>query len=214
MLSVFVCLAGVFILLIIAELLDQKKVLRGDLQRQFLHITIGSFIAFWPWLISLGSIAWIGGAMLAVVLLNYKVKLVDLHTGINRRSYGDIFYALGIIFSALLTDEKAFFAIAILIMAIGDGLANVIGQRYGKRWKYQFLGHSKTVIGSMTVWLVSMVVLGIGLLFSQNLVDYSAYATLLLVVPPILVIVENAAIWGLDNLLVPIVIVAALNLAK
>lgn len=214
MLPILACLGGVFALLVIGELLNRKKILRGDLQRQFLHITVGSFVAFWPWLISLETIAWIGLAMLAVVLLNYRIKLVDLHSGIDRHTYGDVFYALGIIASALITDEKVFFAIAVLTMAIGDGLANVIGQRYGKKWKYQFLGHSKTVIGSMTVWLVSMIVLGVGLLFAQDLVDYSAYATLLLLVPPVLVIVENAAIWGLDNLVVPIVVLLALNLTK
>jgi dolichol kinase len=214
MLAVLFCLAGVFALLVISELLGQRKKLRGDLQRQFVHITVGCFIAFWPWLISWRSIQIIGLVMLVVVLLNRRVKLADFYTKVNRQSYGDVFYAVAIILSASLTDEKAFFALAILIMALGDGLANVVGHRYGKNWQYHFLGHIKTVLGSMTMWLVSLSVLGVGLLFDQGVVDYSAYATVLIALPPLLVLIENAAIWGLDNLLVPAVVIAFLNLFK
>ena len=214
MLAAAFCLAGVFALLIISELLSQRKKLHGDSQRQFVHITVGSFIAFWPWLISWRSIQIIGVAMLAVVLLNRRYKLADFYTAVDRKSYGDIFYALAIVLSASLTDEPIFFAVAMLTMALGDGLANIIGQKYGKRWKYQFFNHPKTVIGSMAMWLVSISVLGIGLLFAHDVVDYSQYGTLLLLVPPALVIIENAAVWGLDNLLVPIVVILTLNLTQ
>ena len=214
MLAVAFCLAGVFALLIISELLGQRKKLHGDSQRQFVHITVGSFIAFWPWFISWRSIQIIGIAMLAVVLLNRRFTLADFYTAVGRKSYGDIFYALAIILSASLTDEKIFFAVAMLTMALGDGVANIIGQKFGQKWKYQFFNHPKTVIGSMAMWLVSVSVLGIGLLFAHDVVDYSEYGTLLLLVPPALVIIENAAIWGLDNLLVPVVVLLALNLAQ
>ena len=172
MLAILVCLSGIFALLLISELLGRKKVMRGDPQRQFVHITAGSFIAFWPWLVSFDTIAWLGLAMLAVVLLNRRKKLAYFYSEVGRKSYGDIFYALAVVITALIADEKSFFALAILTMAIGDGLANVVGQRYGKKWRYQILGHSKTVLGSMTVWLVSLSVLGVGLLFAQDLVDY------------------------------------------
>jgi phytol kinase len=214
MLAIVASLAGVFALLVIGEILGRKKILRGDLLRQFVHITVGAFIAFWPWLISFNTIAWLGVFMLAVVLLNRRKKLADFYSEVDRKSFGDIFYALAVVSSALLTDEKVFFAIAMLTMALGDGLANVIGQRYGKNWRYKFWGHVKTVYGSMTMWLVSVSVLGVGLLFVQELIPYSAYVTLLLVVPPLLVLVENAAVWGLDNLLVPIIVLWALNLAR
>ncbi|HEY5549999.1 MAG TPA: hypothetical protein VIK37_02245 [Candidatus Saccharimonadales bacterium] len=214
MLAITACLSGVFALLVISELLGRKKVLRGDPQRQFVHITVGSFIAFWPWLVSFNTIAWLGVLMLAVVLINRGKKLADFYSSVDRQSYGDIFYAMAVIITALIADDKIFFALAMSTMALGDGLANIIGQRYGRKWKYEFLGHKKTVLGSMTMWFVSMAVLGVGLLFAHDLVDYAGYTTLLLAVPPLLVLVENAAIWGLDNLAVPVAVILALNLAK
>jgi dolichol kinase len=214
MFAIIACLAGVFAILLLSEILAQRKILSGDLRRQFVHIAAGSFIAFWPWLVSFTTIAWLGAVMLAVVLLNRRKKLADFYTNIERKSYGDICYALAIIATALMTDEKAFFALGMLTMALADGLANIIGQRYGKNWRYKFAGHTKTVLGSMTVWMVSMLVLGVGLLLARDAVDYSAYTTLLIAVPPVLVLVENIALWGLDNLLVPIIVVAALNFTR
>jgi dolichol kinase len=215
MLAIFACLVGVFAILVIGELLGQQKILRGDPQRKLIHIIVGCFIAFWPWFISWKAIAWIGVAMLAVVLLNHRVKLIDFHSSINRNTYGDIFFALAIIAAALITDDKIFFALAILIMSIGDSAANLIGQKYGgKQWRYKVFNHTKTVIGTMAMWFTSICILGVGLLFAHDLVSFSAYATLILVLPPILVVAENIGLLGADNLLVPLVVLLALNLAS
>ncbi|HSX17959.1 MAG TPA: hypothetical protein VLE51_01215 [Candidatus Saccharimonadales bacterium] len=214
MLQIAACLAGIFFLLVISEILGRQKNLRGDPQRKFVHITAGVFIAFWPWLISWRSIEWIGVAMLAIVLLNHRVKLVDFHSKIKRDTYGDIFFALAVILIPLITNQKIFFALTILIMSLADGLASLVGQRYGQKWRYKVFHHNKTVIGSMTLWFVSLCVLAVGVLFAHDLISFRAYVALLLALPPILVIVENITLMGLDNLAMPLVVLLALNLAR
>lgn len=213
MLAIFFCLAGIFAILVASELLDQRKILTGDYKRKFIHILSASFIAFWPWLISWHTIAWIGMAMLLVVLLNHRVRVVDFHTNLRRHTYGDVFFALAVISSALIADQKVYFAIAMLILAYGDSLANLVGKRYGKKWTYQVFGHPKTLVGSMAMWLASIFVLGIGLLFANDTISYSAYIALVLLLPPILVVVENLSLMGFDNLVVPLVVLLALNAA-
>jgi dolichol kinase len=212
MLALIACLAGVFVLLIIGELLGQKKILRGDPQRKFIHISVGSFIAFWPWLISWRAISLIGVAMLAIVLINHRVKLINFHSNLNRHTYGDVFFALAVIISPLLTQQKVFFAVAMLIMSIGDSLANIVGQKYGKQWRYKVFNHTKTVIGSMTLWVVALCTLGVGLLFAYDVISFPAYAIIILALPPVLVVVENTVL-GLDNLLIPLTVLLALSLA-
>lgn len=214
MLALFTCLAGVFSLLVISELLGREKYMKGDPQRQFVHIAVGSFVAFWPWIISWAAISWIGVAMLAVVLLNQRVRLIDLHSKIRRFTYGEIFYALAIVVLPLLTKDKIFFALAILIMAIGDGLANIIGQKYGKAWHYRVFDNSKTIIGSMAIWLSTVFILGFGLPFAQDIIGFSHYLPLLLILPPIVTLIENAGFFGVDNLAIPLVVLLVLNLAK
>lgn len=213
MLAVLACLTGIFALLLISEILDQKKIIRGDQKRKFIHITCGTFIAFWPWLVSWQTIAWLGVAMLLVVLLNHKIRIVDFHSNLNRHTYGDIFFALGIVISALMTDSQVFFAVAILIMTYADSLANIVGREYGKGWGYNIFGHHKTVVGSMVMWLASLYILGIGLLYDYQSLSFASYTTLILLLPPVLVLVENFSPNGFDDLLIPVAVILALNLA-
>src|ERR1051325_5144210 len=103
MLAIAFCLFGVFTLLLIGETLSRKKILKGENQRKFSHIAIGTFIAFWPWLISWRAIQIIAVAMLAVVLLNRRLIYFRSINDYRRGEYGDAFLAIAILLCALLT---------------------------------------------------------------------------------------------------------------
>jgi len=214
MLTVIACLAGVIATLVTAEVLWKRKILRGEKQRKFVHILIGTFIAFWPWLMSWQAIQLIAVGLLAGVLLNRYRKTLHYTEGLNRTTYGDIFFTLAILLCALLTDNKVFFLVAILHMSLADGLAAVAGKIAGKKWSYQVFGQTKTVIGTMTFWIVSVSILGIGTLFAHELITFDSYAVVLLVLPPILTFLENASPLGSDNVTVPIVALLALQIAQ
>jgi len=155
MLAVIYCLISVFGLLVIAEILWRYKILKGENLRKFTHISVGTFAAFWPWLISWRSIQLIALAMAVVVLINRRYQWLHLRgiTKDTRESYGDVMLALAILLCALLTTNKIFFALAVLNMALADGFAAVVGQGYGRRWKYKVFHQLKTVVGSMAVYL-------------------------------------------------------------
>ncbi len=216
MLAVIFCLVGVAALLAVAEYLGKHKILKGENQRKFVHISVGTFVAFWPWLISWEAIQFIGLAMLLVVLLSrhQNPHLWRFNKISKRDSYGDIFFALAIIASALLTDVKIFFALAILNLALADGVAAIIGQNFGKHWRYKIYHHTKTVIGTMVFWLVSIYIMGTGLLFAHDLIGFNGYVLLVVVLPPVLTLLENISIMGLDDLLIPVVVIVALRSAQ
>lgn len=65
----------------------------------------------------------------------------------------------------------------------------------------------------MAFWVVSICVLGIGLLAAHSLIPFGQYVILLIALPPILTFVENIGVFGSDNLLIPIVAILALRLA-
>lgn len=214
MLSVIVCLAGVGVILVAGEMLRRRKLLKGENQRKFVHILAGSFIAFWPWLVSMQTIQLLGLAMLLVVAYNhYKYKKLYFMGGSHKKEYGDLFLALAVTVCAMLTVSKVFFALAILQVALADGLAAIAGVEYGKRWRYKVFGRQKTVIGSMTFWFVSLCILGIGLLIANTAVSFSSYYYLLLLLPPVLTILENTAVLGADNVLLPVVAILVLRAA-
>ena len=92
-------------------------------------------------------------------------------------------------------------------MSLADGMAAIIGTRYGNRQKYAIFGNTKSVIGTLTFFTFSLLVL---LGFSR----YSHISITLfwaIGVAGAASIIENLAIRGLDNLLVPVVVALLLT---
>jgi phytol kinase len=215
MLAVIACLFIIFALLVIAEILWQKKILRGEDQRKFVHISVGVFLAFLPWFVSRQATEWIGILMMLVVLLNRQRPTLNFIGHFRHKNdWGDVLLAGGVVVAALLTGEKIFFTIAILHLALADGLAGLIGAKFGKNWQYRVFNQTKTLVGSMAFWFISLSILGPGLLLAHNLIDFPHYAVLLLALPPVLTAIESLAIHGFDNVAVPVAVILALNLAK
>lgn len=211
MLNFTACVIGIFGLLIIAELLGRYRILKGEYHRKFLHITAGSFIAFWPWLVSWRSIEIFGLVALAIMLANRYLDFLNYRGRIGRATYGDIFLALAIFLAARITHNKIFFMLAILEVALADGLAAVAGRAYEKNWAYMIFKHKKTVIGSMVFWLASVCILGAGLLPAHGQITFQDYFLVLLLLPPALTLVENLSLLGLDNLLLALLTIAVLK---
>jgi dolichol kinase len=213
MLAIILSLAAVLAVLLLDEFLWRRKIIHGELKRKLVHIAVALFVAFWPWIMSWKAIQLIGIAMVLVLLVNRQIKILHYLGGIRQQTYGDVFLALSITTTALLTNEKIFFAVAILHVALADGLAAIIGTKFGRKFRYKVFGQTKTVIGTMTFWLLSVAILAVGLLPAYDLIPFNHYAALLILLPPILALTENAAVWGVDNLAIPIVVIAALHLA-
>jgi dolichol kinase len=211
MLAIAFCLFGIFALLVITELLGEYKILKGEYRRKFLHITAGTFIAFWPWLISWRSIELIGLAMVAFTIANRYFAFLNYHGRIGRASFGDIFMAVAVFLTAALTHNKIFFAVALLEVALADGLAAVAGITYGKNWGYKVFMNKKTVIGSMVFWIATVCIFGVGLLPAHDSISFQNYYIILLLLPPAFTLAENVSIFGLDNLVIPLLTILVLQ---
>lgn len=199
-------------ILILTELLWRKKALKGEWLRKSVHLAIATFVAFWPWLISWGWIELIGLAFLLGVLINRRFKMFNMLAGLRRGGLGDVYFALAIIACALLTDVKIFFALAILHLALADSAAALSGQHWGKVWQYKIFGQTKSLVGSMIFWAISLMIIGAGGLFAYDYLSYNSYILALFVLPPTLTALENFSVYGLDNLTVPVAVVIALQL--
>lgn len=206
------CLAVVMVILLLSDYLSKINILKSEYRRKFTHILVGVFVASWPWLISWRAIQILGLMMLAVVAFNRYQHIFKFDKYTQRKTYGDYWFAIAIFLSALLTTNKVFFAIAILHLALADGLAAIIGQIHGKQWRYNIFNQPKTVLGSMTFWLTSLYIFGTGLLFVHNEVAFNNYTALLLLAPPLLTLIENISPSGSDNLFIPLAVLWALHL--
>lgn len=208
---IFLSLVAVLGVLLYSEYLWRKKKLNGEQLRKFVHVLVGIFVAFWPLFMSWRTIQLISIAFLVVIFLSRRYKLFHALLSVKRKSYGDIAFAVGIGLSATLTESSTIFAVAILHMAVADGLAALIGAKFGKNWRYKVFGQEKTVVGSMAFWLISLFILGIGLLFTSTGSSFDSYTLALIVVPPALTLVENLINHGFDNIAIPLACVLLLG---
>lgn len=196
----------VFVLLILAEYWWRTRDTHGEFSRKFVHITVGSFVAFWPWFLSWNEIRFLSLAFLVVVSLSKIFKIFQSIHSVGRPTWGEVFFALAVGLTTFVTHNKWVFMAALLQMSLADGLAAVVGVRFGHAKRYQILGHTKSLLGTATFVLVSAAIL---IAYAQ--VSDSSLSLLALTGLPLLgALVENFGIAGLDNLLVPLLFAAVL----
>ena len=90
-------------------------------------------------------------------------------------------------------------------MSYGDGLASLLGIRYGRR-KYRVFGETRSYVGSCAMFVFTFVLMIVALLFYQ--IPLSLQTVLFLAgISLVASIVEGLTPKGLDNLSVPFVTV-------
>ena len=92
-------------------------------------------------------------------------------------------------------------------MSLADGLAAIIGTRYGNKQKYAVFGYTKSIVGTVTFFVVSFSIL---MAYSYYAASSLSFAWIV-GISVLASIVENLAIRGLDNLLVPIAVALLLT---
>ncbi len=196
----------IFIILIINEFFLKKFIKNKEFNRKFIHIFIGTILAFLPYVMSWQLIRVLSVSFVIVILISKKFNIFKSIHGVSRNTYGEVFFGLVIGILTFITHDKIIFTISVLNMSLSDGLAAVVGSKYGKRHKYKVFGVTKSILGTLTFMLTSYALLIIFLISTHT--NPNIYY---LLVPILAGLIENLSIYGLDNLLVPIFIALALS---
>jgi phytol kinase len=200
----------IFGLLKFAEFLRKTGRMHGEISRKFVHITVGSFVAFWPFFMETKWILFMCGAFFAVVLASRYFKWFPAIYSISRRTWGDLLFPVGIAASLLLADSVWIFAAAMLHLSLADGFAAVVGERHGKTSRYRVFGSQKSVVGTFVFWAISLMIITALLLTDQA--NFGSVSILTIIwLPALAALLENLAIRGVDNIVVPISTVLLLN---
>lgn len=204
-------LLAIFLLLVTTELLWRTKKLNAEISRKIVHMGTGVMIAFWPLYLPWTLIQIIAGLLLVVVLVSYKFHIFKSIHSVKRLTKGEILYPIGIGICALLEPAPWVFTAAILHLAFADGLAAIIGVHYGKRTRYHLLSHGKSLVGSLTFFIVSFFIFVSASLFISDhtlpqLYGWFLWAALMLT------FIENISWYGLDDITVPVSVIVILTL--
>lgn len=201
--------AIIFAILLINEILWRRRNTHNEFSRKFVHITVGSFVAFWPFFLEWDEITGLSIAFILVVLISKKLNLFQAIHSVQRPTNGELFFALAVGTTALITENKWIYMAAILQMSLADGLAAIIGTRFGNSNRYSVLGGRKSVYGTLTFFVISLSIL----IYFVSTSGAELTMASLVAIACVASLLENFGIQGIDNLLVPVFVATILQIA-
>ena len=173
-----------------------------ELSRKIVHIGTGAVVPLaWFFQIPFEVALPVAAVITVVTALNHQWRFIPILEDVDRNSYGTIAYGVAITTLLLLFWPGRADAVSagVLVMALGDGLAGLIGRNVDSP-KWVLFGQTKSSVGTMTMAVVSGLVL-IGLAQWSG-VDLSLPAALVMVA--MATGLEQLSWGGLDNLSVPL----------
>jgi len=172
-----------------------------EFTRKVIHIGVGMWAVFTP--LVFADAAWAVVPPLSFVVVNYLSLRLKIFKAMERDDGGLGTVYFPITFSLLVYlfwDMPAVFVGGIMVMTWGDALAAVVGRAWGRR-KYVLLGATRSLEGSLTMFLVSFLAVAVTLLgFGVEGILVPALVTALAGTA-----VEAVSVGGTDNLTVPVV---------
>lgn len=193
----------VFAVIISAKLVEKKG---KEASRKYIHIAL----SFW-WVIIIAFFDNIWFAIIppiTFVILNYISVKKDLIKVMERDEdkkdgYGTVYYALSLLVLVIVTfiiNKPELGFVGVFTMGFGDGFAAIVGKKI-KSKQYKIGNSTKTIAGSLTMFIISLLVTSIFMLFYKvNMWHVKSIAIAI-----IMTIIEAVSIKGTDNITVPLV---------
>jgi phytol kinase len=177
--------------------------------RKLVHIGTGAVVLI-AWALRIDRLIAVPAAAAVTLLaaLNHRVRVLPAIEDVDRHSYGTIAYGASITLLLALwwPEHRATVAAGVLVMALGDGLAGLMGPLIPSP-SWSVLGQRRSVVGTATMALASLTVLLL-LAAVTGGGDSPPSTQAIVAITVIAVLLEQVANGGIDNLSVPIGVAA------
>ncbi len=194
------------------EALWRNKIVQGEYSRKMVHIFAGVVIAFLPYFMSWHLVQAVGTISLITIVIVRKTGLIKSWYDIDRKSWGDVLGPASFLVFTFFEPTKLFFVFVCFHVAFSDGLAAIFGMKYGKSNQYKVLGYKKSVVGTAAFYVSSVLLLAGLLILGGSSVSISWLV--FLVLPLASTLLENIAVFGIDNTLILAADVLIFNMLK
>lgn len=205
--KICIALFSVGIPLLLTFLLRKFTKLHPEITRKVAHIGASIGISVAPFYLPWETVRALALALFVIVALALYFKWGQEMYTVRRKTYGEILFPLAIIGVSLFAPSPAVFCVAVLHLGLADGMAAVIGTMRGKNNSYRILGGKKSRIGTLTFFMVSLLLLVSFNMWANDPVSWGIVALL----PFAATFFENIGLRGTDNITVPMLIVIALG---
>jgi phytol kinase len=202
-LGLLISLLYIFSLFGLAEALRRWRRYSSNFTRKVIHIGVGML----SW--GLHYLFEAPGFFIAACIAFMVLNLLDWRYGFftfmasgDRSNLGTVYFPLMAGVAALLFwDRPPLLVAALMPLTWGDGLASVIGRRYG-RHPYRVRTGTRTIEGSAGFFAACYVFTWLALWLPNGLPSITPVGALLpaLIVAVLTTLVEAVSIWGLDNI--------------
>ncbi len=189
----------------IGQVAHRFNIINREFTRKFVHITIGTAAAFAP-LYFESALYLIVIALFFAALDLYAIRrgyLKGVHG--QRLSYGTFYFPL--VYTILILScwniDKRLITVGIMLFAVPDAIAAVVGQSLRKVHSYVLVRDQKTVEGSLGFFVSAIIVLWIVFMLVDLRSDLPVYQ-IILTVSLLSSVIEMFSSRGSDNLFVPL----------
>ncbi|HBH74782.1 MAG TPA: dolichol kinase [Synechococcales bacterium UBA10510] len=181
---------------------------RREWSRKLVHIGTGAVLPI-AWLFGIDQAIALPAAALVTLLaaLNHRVGVLPAIEDIDRHSYGTIAYGASITLLLWLywPQQPAAATAGVLVMALGDGLAGLLGP-WIPSTSWRVCGQRKSLVGTAAMAGASLALLLLlrAVALVQQLPAPTPWA--LVAVAAVAVLLEQWSLLGIDNLTVPLAV--------
>lgn len=208
-------LGAMFTLLFVsAELLRRIFYVRGEYTRKYVHILTGFFTLLFPILLtSFWSVLVLCGLFAVILVLSKKWNQLRSIHGVKRNTHGSLWYPVAVCLSFFVFQcmgSRLFFYLPILIMALADPAAALVGQRFPVK-KYSLFKYTKSLGGSLAFFSVAFIISAALILY---LTRTSLISTIIagVVIGVFTAFTEAVSRNGSDNISIPVAAIVTLFL--
>jgi len=202
----------VFAVIGVGEGLRKWRGYSTEFTRKLIHISVGMWafgtvLLFEHWYFAIIP-------PLSFVVLNYISYRGEIFKSVElgeKGNLGTVYFPISFaIILCLFWERPSLLVASLMPMTWGDALAAILGRRYGQR-KYTILGSSRSVEGSLAMFLFSWLSTFVALLLLPPL-GWQTSLLYSLAVAVVATLVEALSPWHIDNLTVPLLSAALLYL--
>ena len=205
-LGLLVSFAYIALIIVSAKLFEKKG---KEASRKFIHIILGNW-----WIIAMFFFdnVWFASFVPAVFVIvnyiSYKKDLIKVMEREEQDGFGTVYYALSLLILSIISfgiyKDPRLGLIPTLVMAYGDGFAAIVGKHL-KSKRYKLSDTKKSFAGSLTMFLISLVLIG-GYLISVNNAFWTSthWPLISIMIAFMVTAVEAFSGKGWDNITVPI----------
>ena len=192
----------IFIFLI-GETVRKRLSRQFEISRKIVHL-LGGFVALsFPYVVSSHwTVLVLAVSFCLIVIITKRKGLLKSVHGVERRSYGGIYYPLAIYLIFLMSSNRpVIYFTSILVMTVSDTLAALVGGKYGTI-KFDVEGNLKSLEGSVVFFFVTFLCIHLPLLLATDIARIDS-VLIAFIIAVLVTGFEAISLSGSDNLIVP-----------